>query len=138
MPPAPELHTARCACGALTVAVEGPPVRINGCTCLACQRRSGSAFSYTAFFADAAVRLISGAAQTFREQRASGRWHDSSFCPVCGVTVYCRLEALPGLLGVAVGCFGDPAFPAPELFYWTTHRHHWLAIPEGIGVLGRQ
>jgi hypothetical protein len=32
----------------------------------------------------------------------------------------------------------DPAFLAPERFYWTTRRHHWLVLPEAIETLDRQ
>ena len=39
---------AACSCGQLRVAVEGEPVRISMCHCLACQRQTGSAFSMQA------------------------------------------------------------------------------------------
>lgn len=133
-----ETRLARCSCGALSVLVAGPPVRINACSCLDCQRRSGSAFSYTAFFPEDAVRRIAGAAATYREARASGRWHDSMFCRDCGVAVFCRLEALPGVIGIAVGTFGEPGFAPPGAFYWTSRRPHWLPLPDGIAALDRQ
>ena len=41
---------AACSCGQLTVTVEGDPVRISMCHCLACQRRTGSAFGMQARF----------------------------------------------------------------------------------------
>jgi hypothetical protein len=132
------IHQARCSCGALSVRVAGEPARINACSCLACQRRSGSAFSYTAFFADAAVVAIDGTATVYRDIREARRWHDSHFCPVCGVAVYCTLETLPGVIGIAVGTLGEPGFAAPERFYWTTSRPHWLVLPAGIGALETQ
>ena len=39
-----------CACGALRVTTNGTPAIVNACVCLDCQRRCGSAFTYTAFF----------------------------------------------------------------------------------------
>ncbi|MGH2892702.1 MAG: GFA family protein, partial [Solirubrobacteraceae bacterium] len=39
---------AACSCGQLTVQVSGDPVRVSVCHCLACQRRTGSAFGYQA------------------------------------------------------------------------------------------
>ena len=131
-------HTARCSCGGLSVTVAGDPVRVNACTCLNCQRRSGSAFTYTAFFPDDAVVAITGESRVWREVRDAGRWHDSMFCPVCGMMVYSRLEAIPNTIGLAVGCIGDPAFAAPETFYWTLRRPHWLVLPEDIRALDRQ
>ncbi|MDR3475443.1 MAG: GFA family protein [Devosia sp.] len=133
-----DLHVARCSCGGLSVTVVGAPVRINACSCNDCQRRSGSAFTYTAFYLDAAVRGISGVYRLWREIRDAGRWHDTGFCPTCGVAVFCRLEAIPDTIGIAVGTLNDPGFAAPENFYWITRRHHWLPLPEGIGRLERQ
>ena len=37
-------HHAECSCGQLQVDADGDPVRISMCHCLACQRRTGSAF----------------------------------------------------------------------------------------------
>ena len=137
-PEAEKTYTARCSCGGLSVTVAGQPVRINACTCLDCQRRSGSAFSYTAFFPETAIRTVTGESRVWRELRDTGRWHDSVFCPVCGVAVYSRLEAIPNTIGVAVGCLSDPGFAAPERFYWTTRRPHWLMLPEDLPTLERQ
>lgn len=133
-----KVQTAQCSCGGLSVTVRGNPVGVNACSCLQCQKRSGSAFAYTAFFRDAAVVGIAGHYRVWREMRDAGRWHDSHFCPVCGVALFCRLEAMPATLGVAVGCFGDPEFAAPDTFYWTSRRAHWLPLPDGMPRLDRQ
>lgn len=96
-------------------------------------RRTGSAFTYTAFFFDAAVK-IEGEFRFWAEKRDAGRQYEAFFCSACGVTVFTRLEALPGLTGVAVGCLADPAFERPQGFYWVSRRHHWLALPEGVPI----
>ncbi len=41
-------RTAKCACGRLSVIVEGEPVRVAMCSCSYCQRRSGSPFGLSA------------------------------------------------------------------------------------------
>ena len=41
---------ASCSCGQLSVEVEGEPIRVSVCHCLACQRRSGSVFATQARF----------------------------------------------------------------------------------------
>lgn len=122
---------AGCACGALRVNATGRPQFVNACACFACQKRTGSCFSYTAFYLDTAVE-IEGDFRSWRGPRDPGRWHEASFCPVCGVTVFARLEALPGLTGVSVGCFNDPAFAQPDRFYWISRRHHWLLKPDDV------
>jgi hypothetical protein len=47
-------------------------------------------------------------------------------------TVVTWLEALPGLVGVSIGCFADPAFEKPQKLYWTSSRHHWLDTLSGV------
>jgi hypothetical protein len=129
--------TATCSCGALTVTAVGRPIVVNACSCFDCQRRSGSAFTYTAFFPDARVE-IQGEFRSFRETRSAGRWHESRFCLVCGVSVMSRLEVFPELTGIAVGCFADPAFAPPEGFYWSSRRHGWVPLPVDIAVYEAQ
>ena len=132
----PARRTATCSCGAVRVTVVGKPSVVNACACLNCQKRSGSAFTYTAFFPDAQVE-IEGQLRSFREMRSAARWHEASFCPACGVSVS-RLEVFPGLTGVSVGCFADPAFDPPHGFYWASRRNAWLPLPSDVEVLQTQ
>jgi hypothetical protein len=129
--PASYPKTAACACGALKVTVMAPPQMVHACACLECQRGTGSAFSYSAFFSEAAVK-VSGKSTRWRRSSDAGRWQESNFCPTCGVTVFTRLEALPNVVCVSVGCFSAPDFPAPGRLYWNSKRHHWLDLPSGI------
>lgn len=103
----------------------------HACACLDCQRGTGSAFSYSAFFAEGVVRA-DGASRSYRRTGDAGRWQESIFCPVCGVCVLTRLEALPGIIGISVGCFADPSFEKPEKLWWASRRHHWLEPPRGL------
>ena len=124
--------TAACVCGALTVSVSAPPQGgVHACSCFACQRRSGSPFSYSAFFAEGDA-AIAGQSRSYRRSSDSGRWQESNFCPSCGCAVFGRLEALPGLICIAVGAFADPDFAKPERLYWSTQRHHWLGALPGV------
>jgi hypothetical protein len=129
--------TAACACGGLTVTVTGPPQMVHACSCLDCQRATGSAFSYSGFFGEDAMR-VSGEVRSYRRSSEAGRWQDMDFCPVCGVCVFCRLEALPGLVGVSVGCFADPDFEKPEKLFWASRRHRWLDVPATIEAVETQ
>jgi hypothetical protein len=127
------VRTASCACGTLRVTTSGAPEVVNACSCFNCQKRSGSSFTYTAFFPSDAIK-VEGETGSYREKRATGRWHEVSFCVTCGVAVISRLEVFPHLTGVAVGCFSDPGFDTPHGFYWAARRHHWLPAPEGVKV----
>lgn len=130
-------RTAQCACGEVKVVARGTPQVVNACACMRCQTRSGSSFTYTAFFLADDVE-VTGSTRSYRELREAGRWHESHFCPRCGVTVLSRLEAFPDYLGVAVGCFNDPRFAPPGGFYWATHRHGWFAVHEDVPAVERQ
>jgi hypothetical protein len=123
--------TAACACGALTVTATAPPQMIHACACLNCQRGTGSAFSYSAFFPESVV-TVGGQARRWRRSSEAGRWQDCDFCPTCGVTVLSRLEVLPGIVCVGAGGFADPDFPGPGKLYWSSRRHHWLDVPNGV------
>ena len=129
--------TAACACGALTVSVKASPANVHACACLDCQRRSGSAFSCTAFFAEEAA-TISGDFKTYRRGSDAGRFNESNFCPTCGCAVFSRLEGLPGVIGVAIGSFADSSFANPGRLYWTVRRHNWLTTPFGATEIERQ
>jgi hypothetical protein len=51
-------HNAACSCGQLHLTAHGDPARISMCHCLACQRRSGSAFAMQARFPASRVRVV--------------------------------------------------------------------------------
>jgi hypothetical protein len=125
------LKTARCACGALAVTVTAPQHAVQACSCQDCQCRTGSTFSYSAFFAASDV-AIRGEFRCWRRSSQSGRWQESNFCPTCGVTVFVRLEVIPDLIGISVGSFTDPDFAPPDKLYWTSKSHRWLQLTAGI------
>ena len=51
------------------------------------------------------------------------------FCPTCGVSVFMKLEALPNMVCVPVGAFGDTGFPRPGKRFWASRRHPWRELP---------
>jgi hypothetical protein len=133
-------RTARCHCGNLTVECSGEPEQIFMCHCEMCQRRTGTAFNLGAWFSRDDVR-IAGAETTYQRSGELGALWTFHFCPTCGTSLYWTLESVfPGQLGVAVGCFADPAFPAPTLSFYGKRRHAWLTQPAGtpshLGTLG--
>ena len=98
------------------------------CHCLACKRRTGSAFSNNARFPEDAVTIHGRVAQFTRVGDEGGRV-TYSFCPDCGTTVHYRIDDQPGLIAIPVGAFADPAFPPPFLsFYHTSRRNPWVEI----------
>jgi hypothetical protein len=136
--PEPISLVAACSCGSLTVTLSAAPQSVHACSCSACQKDSGSAFTYTSFFAESAVVAIEGEHRSWRRNGTSGRWVDSSFCLRCGNTVFRRWEALPGIFGVPVGCFADPTFAAPAKLYYSSQCNRWLNFPAGVELIATQ
>ena len=124
------VRTAQCRCGQLTATCEGEPVRVSVCHCLECQKRSGSAFSAQARWPVEQV-VIEGRWKTWEPEE--GKRASFRFCPECGCTLAYEIEAMPGLIAVALGAFADPGFPAPRFSVWEVRKHPWVRI-EGEDV----
>ena len=102
------MRAASCVCGQLRIEVEGEPLGVGLCHCLACQRRTGSVFAALAAF-PAPYRVIGTATEFVRTGDRGARFR-FRFCPVCGSTVFRTEEGHDGTVGIAVGAFADPAF----------------------------
>lgn len=126
---------ATCACGQLRVTCIGDPVRLSICHCLDCQRRTGSVFGTQARYPRASVNVSAGISKTFTRKADSGNTVTFHFCQECGSTVFWELSGFPDVIAVAVGAFGDPAFPSPKVAVYESRRHHWLA---GLAAPGMQ
>ena len=126
-------RTAFCSCGQLRIEVQGEPLGVGVCHCLACQRRTGSIFAALAAFA-APYQVIGTATEYVRvgDQGARFRFR---FCPVCGTTVFHTEEGHDrSSVAVAVGAFADPNFPPPEDSVYDCRRHPWVRLPPGTTV----
>jgi hypothetical protein len=121
---------ARCTCGAVALSLPGPSKLIVACHCIDCQRRTGAPFGVGAFYPAEAV-AISGPAKEFARTAASGRTVRQYFCPDCGSTVYWKADALPTMVGVAIGAMADPSYPAPVMSVFEQSKHAWVAIDGG-------
>jgi hypothetical protein len=123
-------RTASCSCGQLRIEVEGEPLGVGVCHCLACQRRTGSVFAALASFA--APYKVSGAATEYVRVGDRGARFTFRFCPVCGTTLFHTEEGYEDAsVAVAVGAFADPSFPAPRASVYECRRHPWVRLPPG-------
>jgi hypothetical protein len=120
---------ASCSCGKLQIVCEGEPVRVGICHCLACQRRTGSIFGVQARFARDKVS-VQGVARAYVRIGDDGGRLVFRFCPECGATVYYVMDEEPDLVGVPVGAFADPSFPAPQYAVYVSRRHPWAGMPD--------
>jgi len=123
------MREARCVCGELKVESSDEPKLVLMCHCDECQRRTGAPFGVSAYFDQDDVRVI-GTSSKYERTSDAGRVVTHHFCPTYGSTVYWRAEFVPGLIGVAAGCFSDPDFPAPQRSVYERNKHEWVAAPE--------
>lgn len=129
---------AECACGKVSVVVEGDPVLVLACHCDYCQKRTGSVFQVSCRYPHDRIIELNGQTKIFSESPNSVGigYH---FCPNCGTTVYWEIDkaeqfspGISGFIGIAVGCFADKDFPKPQVNVQNQYRHHW--VPEFQGI----
>jgi hypothetical protein len=118
-------RTARCVCGQLAVSCDGEPTKVSLCHCLACQRRTGSAYGVGAFFRREDVEPR-GCTEQYSRSSDSGHKVTFHFCPDCGSTVFWQPERKADMIAVALGAFADTAFPPPSQTVYEEHRHPWV------------
>jgi hypothetical protein len=122
---------AACSCGQLHLTAQGDPMRISMCHCLACQRRTGSAFAMQARFQSSHVRVFSRFTEYTRTSD-DGEKRTFRFCPDCGATVFYTTEDAVDVVAVPIGAFADPSFPTPTVSVYESRRHPWLSLPGEI------
>ncbi len=118
---------ARCCCGACSIEVEGEPLLNAVYHCGNCKRRIGSAFGWSAYFADERVTARTGNFGVYdidggNRQR---RW----FCAICGTTLLWKADAWPARTGVAGGCFTEIPLTEPTATVSNGGRCAWLGLP---------
>jgi len=121
---------AKCCCGACAIQVQGDP-EINAiCHCRNCQRRTGSAFGWSAYFPNHAVTATIGAFRTYsiRGNAGAENTQERVFCGTCGTSLFWRNIDYAGLTGIAGGCFTDP-LPEPTLTVGNETKCAWLTLP---------
>lgn len=129
-------RVASCNCGQLSVTCVGPdPERISLCHCKLCQKQSGSAFGIQARFPKEQVTITGKSTQwkfpiaganplPYRTCADTGATFH--FCPVCASTVYYTADLDPERIGVKLGAFADPSFPAPKITGYEEYRFAWV------------
>ena len=128
---------AACHCGQLRLDVTGEPFVVSICHCLACQRRTGSAFGMQAGFKPDQVSIEGRYSDYARiSDEADAKEHVFHFCPECGSQVFYTEPTEPDLVVVSVGSFADPSFPPPTESSYDSRRHAWVVLPTRSCVAG--
>jgi hypothetical protein len=124
---------ATCHCGQLRLEVTGEPLAVSICNCLACQRRTGSAFGMQAGFKADQVEVSGRFGDYSRiSDEADRKEHVFHFCPDCGSQVFYTEPDDPERVVVSVGAFADPSFPPPTKSHYDSRRHPWVELPDSV------
>ena len=124
------LNQAKCSCGSLCVTVAAEPYAVVICHCRACQMRTGSVLGVGAYFDRAEVE-IEGDAKHFERAVEDRKFH-SYFCPECGTSLYWESDLHPTGIGIALGCFEDPAAFTPSRSVWEVSKTDWLHLDSSV------
>ncbi len=124
---------ATCHCGQLRLEAEGEPLGVSICNCLACQRRTGSAFGMQAGYKAQQVEVTGRYSDYARiSDEPDRKEHVFHFCPECGSQVFYTEPDEPDLVVVSVGAFADPSFPPPTRSGYDSRRHPWVELPDSV------
>jgi hypothetical protein len=120
---------ASCNCGQVSVTTKGEPLRVSVCHCIACQKRTGSAFGVQARFPIDHTKIF-GETKVYQRTGESGAVIDFHFCPNCGATAYFSSVSQPEVIAIPVGNFASLTFNiVPQLGSQGDHKSATQTFP---------
>ncbi|MGV8854035.1 MAG: GFA family protein [Devosia sp.] len=124
--------SAACACGAIAMSLDGPVMSMLLCSCLDCQRASGSGHAGVALVPKAAL-TIAGKPKTFNRPSDSGATFTRHFCADCGTPLYGQSSRAPELRMIAVGFFaGHNDWFAPSQLIFARSQQAWDLVADHL------
>lgn len=125
--PSIELETT-CACGAVSLRVAGTVKSMFMCSCLDCQRASGTGHSAAVAVASGDV-AVTGETRSFDRPAASGATTTRWFCPICGTPLLARSSRATELTLLPVGLFAGAEWFVPNQLIFARSHHDWDVVP---------
>lgn len=124
--------TARCACDRVQMSVRGSVVSMLMCSCLDCQRATGSGHASVALVPAEAL-AVAGDIKSFDRSSDSGATFTRYFCPECGTPLYGHSSRAPDIRMVAVGFFaGQNDWYEPNQLIFARSRQAWDLIADHL------
>ncbi len=124
-------YTGRCACGAVTLEIEGKPVATRQCWCRQCQQIAAGGPTQNAIFKNDNVK-ITGQLASNTWTAASGNTLTFNFCPACGTQIYAQSSARMYLTTVRFGVIDEPHGLKPDVIIWTEDAPAWAQIDPSL------
>ena len=124
--------SGRCACGSVGMVLRGPVMSMLICSCLDCQRGTGSGHASVALVRSD-VLGVDGMTKSFDRPSDSGATFTRHFCPQCGTPLYGHSSRAAGLRMVAVGFFaGQNEWFAPSQLIFARSLQEWDVIADHL------
>lgn len=121
-----------CACRGVRYRLASPPMFVNCCHCLDCQRQTGSAFVLNALFETDRIQLLQGTPKAVTVPTDSGRPHDIHRCPECCTALWSDYGRRPALRFLRVGTLDVPSLLAPDAHIFVRSKQPWVGLPAGV------
>lgn len=127
--PAP--YTGRCACGAVTLRIEGDTIGTRQCWCHQCRRIAAGGPTHNAIFRAEDV-TIAGELASSTWTAASSNTLTFHFCPGCGSQIFAQSSARLHLMTVRLGVIDEPHGLRPRVAIWTDDAPDWAVIDPAL------
>ena len=124
-------YSGGCACGAVHFETDAEPMMAGHCQCGKCQKLSGAPHTSFAVFPEAAVK-ITGKLASWNYIADSGNTAVRNHCPACGSPVCGGSSGVPGLIGINLPMFDNPAAIEPKMAFFTVKAVPWDRLGEGL------
>lgn len=124
--------SARCACGQIGLSVAGKVASMFMCSCLDCQRATGTGHS-TVVLVPSANLHVEGVTKTYARPADSGATFTRHFCPECGTPLYGQSSRAPDLRMMPAGFFaGQNDWFAPNQLIFARSRQEWDLVADHL------
>ncbi len=130
-------YTGRCACGAVTLQIDGKPLMARQCWCRQCQTLAAGGPTNNAMFPTDTVQ-IDGVLGTSTWTAASGNTLAFHFCPACGTQIYAQSSARPHIRTLRIVVIDQPHDLAPQAVIWTDEAPAWAVFDPDLERYARQ
>ncbi len=123
--------TGGCFCGAVRYRMTRPPMFINCCHCLDCQKQTGGAFAINAIVEHDAVALEPTAIEpvAIAMPTGSGRPHDIYRCPTCQTALWSDYGRRRVMLFLRVSTLDNAHALTPDAHIFTRSKVPWMTLP---------
>lgn len=120
-----------CACGQVTVDIEGEPAGPFQCLCVQCRRASGGGPAIFLAVPRQAF-TVSGPLLSFAEPTGSGNSAWRHACAHCGTPVYSQGANSPDSRFVKLGMFPNGPWDRVKAIFWLSEAPAWFCLDPDV------